>query len=189
MTYLPEVSRTRFTETQKPRPHLMAGSWLVWPYRTKGSVGQFYLYGAQPLRAFLGIEHHSLPFGEAFETAALDRRMVHKNVITTILRGNKTEAFLITKPLYCTTTHIYFITLIIGNHTETLLITYSILSIKNLSRFFVLFRFFNKEYFPSLIIDASSKKGSVSFSMGLTSRSSLRQFQVKRIVSDVKNFQ
>gem|GEM_PF-5780996 len=115
--------------------------------------------------------------------------MVHKNVITTILRGNKTEAFLITKPLYCTTTHIYFITLIIGNHTETLLITYPILSIKNLSRFFVLFRFFNEEYFPHLIIDASSKKGSVSFSMGLTSRSSLRQFQVKRIVSDVKNFQ
>lgn len=35
----------------------------------------------------------------------LDLRVVHKNIVTAVVRSDKSEAFLPTKPFYCTCTH------------------------------------------------------------------------------------
>ncbi len=64
-----------------------------------------YLGGLLSLGAFLSLKPNSLSLGEGLETGAADCGVMNKNVIATILRGDKTKTFALIKPLYCTITH------------------------------------------------------------------------------------
>ena len=58
-----------------------------------------------PLRSLCDFKLHFLAFLQALEAARLDSREVHENVFAT-LAADKTVAFSVVKPLYCTLFHV-----------------------------------------------------------------------------------
>jgi hypothetical protein len=53
----------------------------------------------------LDIERDSLALGEGLETTALNGRVMHEDILTTILWRNEAIAFIAVKPLYCSCNH------------------------------------------------------------------------------------
>lgn len=55
--------------------------------------------------ATFGFKRYLLSFRQGFETSGLDGGMMNEYVITTVRRTDKSKAFTIVKPLYCTCRH------------------------------------------------------------------------------------
>jgi hypothetical protein len=68
-----------------------------------GNVGRL-----EALRTFFYFKCDRLTFAQSFETRALNRIEMYKDILTTVRRGNKTKTFGFVKPLYCTCSHITF---------------------------------------------------------------------------------
>jgi len=64
-----------------------------------------YVFGLQALRSLRHLEFHALPFLQAAETARLDRREVHEDVLAT-LAADETISLGVVEPLYCSLFHI-----------------------------------------------------------------------------------
>jgi len=58
------------------------------------------------------VELHCLTFLQALETARLDSREVHKNVFA-CLAADKTVAFSVVEPLYCSLFHVFVLVFLI----------------------------------------------------------------------------
>jgi hypothetical protein len=61
--------------------------------------------GAETFLATLGFKRYLLSFRQGFETTGLDGGMMNEHVITAVRRTDKSKAFTIVKPLYCTCRH------------------------------------------------------------------------------------
>jgi len=68
-------------------------------------LGRLDVHGRRTLRALFYIKRYLLAFGQAFEAAALNGRVMNKHIFTAVLRGNKAKAFSIVEPLYCSCRH------------------------------------------------------------------------------------
>ena len=75
------------------------------PLFTPTQLGRPNVLSLPPLRSFCDLKLHLLAFLQALETACLDSREVHENVFAT-LAADKTVAFGVVKPLYCTLFHV-----------------------------------------------------------------------------------
>jgi len=64
------------------------------------------------LRALFGIKADVVTFGKALKAAALDGRMVYKN-ISIVFCSNKAKTFAVVEPLHCSLCH--FVYLLISN--------------------------------------------------------------------------
>ena len=61
---------------------------------------RLYVFSLQALRALRNVELHGLTLLQALETARLDRREVHKNILAT-LTADEAIAFGVVEPLHC----------------------------------------------------------------------------------------
>jgi len=59
-----------------------------------------------PFRALLDLEFDDIVFGEALIPRAFNGAVMDKNVLTAIIRGDKTKSLRITEPLHSTFTHV-----------------------------------------------------------------------------------
>ena len=57
------------------------------------------------LRVPFGVESYLLAFGQRLETIRDDRREMHKNIVASVVIGDKAEAFIRVKPFYSTVIH------------------------------------------------------------------------------------
>jgi hypothetical protein len=76
-----------------------------------GSLG-YDVRRAEAFGTLLDVEGDGLSFGQGFETTGLDGIVVDEDVLRTIGRGDKAEAFLVTEPLNCTCSHYGYLCLI-----------------------------------------------------------------------------
>ncbi len=53
----------------------------------------------------LDIECDPLAFGQGLKAATLDGRVMHEDIVTTVLWGNEAIALIAVKPLYCSCNH------------------------------------------------------------------------------------
>ena len=68
--------------------------------RERAHLERLYVFSLQALRALRNVELHCLTLLQALEAACLDRREVHKNILTT-LTADEAIAFGVVEPLYC----------------------------------------------------------------------------------------
>ena len=75
------------------------------PSHNRLPLGSSNVLSLPPLRSLCDLKLHFLAFLQALEAARLDSREVHENVFA-ILAADKTVAFGVVKPLYCTLFHV-----------------------------------------------------------------------------------
>src|SRR5437763_6154095 len=59
------------------------------------------------LRPLLGVVAHARALGQRLEAVALDRAVVHEQILTRIIRGNKAEALVVAEPLHGSCCHLF----------------------------------------------------------------------------------
>gem|GEM_PF-4978964 len=60
---------------------------------------------SKPFWSSFGVVRDLLSFRQSLEAAALDCRMMNKDVFPTIFRFDKSKAFRVVEPFYCTSSH------------------------------------------------------------------------------------
>lgn len=73
----------------------------------KDVLFRHYADGAGAFFALADLKLHGLTFFEVFEAAGLNLRMMHEEVLSAVIRDNKSETLFAVKPLYFTGTHLY----------------------------------------------------------------------------------
>ena len=86
--------------SQKRRSRIEIAFGLIRP-----ALQRLNVFRLPALGAFGHVKLHCLTFLQALKTARLDRREVHKNVFAT-LAADKTVAFSVVEPLYCSLFHV-----------------------------------------------------------------------------------
>lgn|SRR5215813_8914591 len=63
------------------------------------------VHGLRAFLSLLGLVFYVVAFLQGAEAAGLNRRLMHKQILAAVIRSDESEAFLIVKPLHCSSCH------------------------------------------------------------------------------------